>query len=313
MKKLVTTLFLSLFFFSATYAQDMESATNLYNAGAMALNDGNIAEALTNFEKALEEALIIGPEAEELKANCQRTIPTLYLALGKEAVNAKDLDSGIEKIKVAIEKAEEYGEEGVAEEGKSLIPQIIFAEGNSKLNAGDFAGACAEYKKVVEYDPENGMAYLRLGQASLRINDEATALEALTKASEYGQDKNAQKELSRHFLKKGAAALKAKKYEEAIDAAQKSNEYQPNGQAYSLCGKAAIAAKKFDVAIEAFEAYVAISPNARDINQTFYQLATAYEAKGDKEKACGYYQQIMSDPTLGEYSTHKVKNELKCK
>lgn len=312
MKKIVTTLFLSLLFFSASYAQDMESATNLYNTGAMALNEGNIAEALSNFEQALEQAAVIGPEAMELKSNCERTIPTLYLTLGKEAVNAKDLDGAIEKIKVAIAKAEEFGNTEVADEGKALIPQVIFAEGNTKLNAGDFAGAVAEYKKVVEFDPENGMAYLRLGQAALRVNDEATAVDALAKAAQFGQDKNANKELSKHYLKQAAAAVKAKKYNDAIDAAKKSNEVMPNAQAYSVCGKAAIAAKNYDEAISAFESYVAMSPNARDINQTYYQLATAYEAKGDKEKACGYYSQIMSDPTLGEYATHKVKNELKC-
>ena len=312
MKKIVTTLFLSLFFFSAGYAQDMESATNLYNTGAMALNEGNIAEALSNFEQALEQAMVIGPEAEELKANCQRTIPTLYLTLGKEAVNAKDLEGGIEKIKVAIAKAEEFGNTSVAEEGKALIPQIVLAEGNSKLSAGDFAGAIEDYKKVIEFDPENGMAYFRLGQAALRVNDEATAIEALNKAAAYGQEKNANKTLSTHYLKQAAAALKAKKYEEAMAAANKANEVMPSAQALSISGKAAIAAKKYDEAIASFESYVAMSPNARDINQTYYQLATAYEAKGDKQKPCGYYSQIMSDPTLGEFATHKVKNELKC-
>lgn len=312
MKKIVTTLFLSLFFFSAGYAQDMESATNLYNTGAMALNEGNIAEALSNFEQALEQAMVIGPEAEELKANCQRTIPTLYLSLGKEAVNAKDLEGGIEKIKVAIAKAEEFGNTSVAEEGKALIPQVVLAEGNSKLGAGDFAGAIEDYKKVIEFDPENGMAYFRLGQAALRVNDEATAVDALQKAATLGQEKNANKALSTHYLKQAAAALKAKKYEEAMAAANKANEVMPSAQALSISGKAAIAAKKYDEAIASFESYVAMSPNARDINQTYYQLATAYEAKGDKEKACGYYSQIMSDPTLGEFATHKVKNELKC-
>lgn len=312
MKKIVTTLFLSLFFFSAGYAQDMESATNLYNTGAMALNEGNIAEALSNFEQALEQAMVIGPEAEELKANCQRTIPTLYLSLGKEAVNAKDLEGGIEKIKMAIAKAEEFGNTSVAEEGKALIPQVVLAEGNSKLGAGDFAGAIEDYKKVIEFDPENGMAYFRLGQAALRVNDETTAVDALQKAATLGQEKNANKALSTHYLKQAAAAVKAKKYDDAMAAANKANEVMPSAQAYSICGKAAIAGKKYDEAIAAFESYVAMSPNARDINQTYYQLATAYEAKGDKEKACGYYSQIMSDPTLGEYATHKVKNELKC-
>ncbi|MBO7249587.1 MAG: tetratricopeptide repeat protein [Bacteroidales bacterium] len=285
---------------------------NIYNIGAIALNEGNIAEALSNFEQALEQAVVIGPEADKLKSNCQNAIPKLYLELGKEAANARDFDGALEKINIAIAKAEEFGLAEDAEEGKALIPQVVLVKGNNKLNDGDFAGAIEDYKKVIEFDPENGMAYFRLGQAAIRVNDEATAVDALQKAATLGQEKNANKALSTHYLKQAAAAVKAKKYDEAISAANKSNEVMPNAQAYSICGFSAIAAKKYDEAIAAYESYVAMSPNARDINQTYYQLATAYEAKGDKEKACGYYSQIMSDPTFGEYATYKVKNELKC-
>ena len=45
----------------------------------------------------------------------------------------------------------------------------------------------------------------------------------------------------------------------------------------------------------------------------FYYLAQAYEAKKNPAKACGYYKQLMADPTYKQIAEYKVKTELKCK
>lgn len=311
MKQIVLTFFLSLFFFSATYAQDLESATNLCKEGNTALNEGNTSVALQKFEAALEQADIIGPDADEIAGNCKSIIPTLQLALGKEAAAAKDMEKAIPILKTAIEKASEYGQDDVLAEATALIPQLYMAEGNGYLNEGKFAEAVAEYKKAIENDPSNGMAYLRMGQASIRANDEATAIEALGKAKEFGQVAAANKELSKYYVKKAAAGLKAKKYDVAADFANKSNEALENATAFNIAGKANIALKKYDAAIAAFESYLSKSPNAKDANQTMLQLAMAYEAKGVNDKACGYYKQIVSDPNFAEYAKSKV-TALKC-
>lgn len=313
MKKFVLSLFLSLSFIFAANAQDLESATNLYNAGAMALNDGNIAEALKNFESALDEAMVIGPEADQLKTNCEKQIPFLYNELGKEAVNTKLYDQALELFNKAIEKGNAFGDTDIVNEVNSVIPQVLFAKGNAQLNAKNYQGAIDEYKKVIELDPSNAMAYLRLGTCAFQINDEATALDALAKAADLGQDKNANKTASNYFVKKANAALKAKKMDEAISNAKKSVEYLPSPNGYKIWGSASMAAKKYDEAIAAYESYVAAVPNAKDINNSLFSLAQAYEAKGDKEKACGYYKQIMTVPgQIGEFATYQVKTALKC-
>lgn len=312
MKHFLLTFSLSLFLFSATYAQDLESATNLCKDGNAALSEGNTADALKKFEAALEQADIIGPDADEISTNCKTIIPNLYLAIGKEQANAKEMDNAVATLKTAIEKGKEYNQDNVVSEATSIIPQLYMAEGNTLLNSGQFAEASVMYNKAVEFDPTNGMAYLRIGQASIRANDEASAIAALEKAKEYGQASSANKELSKFYLKKSAAYLKAKKFGEAADAAKLSNDAQESAQAYSIIGKSSIALKKYDDAISAFETYLAKSPNAKDANQTMYQLASAYEAKGDKGKACGYYKQILTDPQFKDFATHKVNNELKC-
>ena len=58
--------------------------------------------------------------------------------------------------------------------------------------------------------------------------------------------------------------------------------------------------------------FVAMDTNAKDKASTLYNLATAYEGKGNNAKACGYYKQILTDPTYKQIAEYKVKTQLKC-
>ena len=95
MKKVLSILTIATISAISVFAQDMESATSLYNEGATALNAGDKQTALGYFEEALAQAAIIGPEADELAYNCQRNIPTLLNAIGKELAAANDIDSAV--------------------------------------------------------------------------------------------------------------------------------------------------------------------------------------------------------------------------
>ena len=298
MKKVLSILTIATISAISVFAQDMESATSLYNEGATALNAGDKQTALGYFEEALAQTAIIGPEADELAYNCQRNIPTLLNAIGKELAAANDIDSAVVVLNQAIAKAEEYGQNDIAAEAMTLIPQLYMQQGNLFLNQKD-------YDAAIE-------SYLRLGQAARRVNDIETAISALTKASELGQKNAADKEIATLYLTISNSQLKAKNYESALEYAQKANDVQPNPTAMQIAGTAALQLKNYAAAIENFEGFIAASPNAKNIDQIRYQLATAYEVTGDKTNACVNYRAIMNNPQFAEYAKHKVDNELKC-
>ncbi len=313
MKKLVLSTFVALFAISATFAQTVETATELYNAGANELNAGNMTAALENFEKALAEAEIIGLDADEVANNCKSVIPTLYLHIGKELGVAKELDKAVETLKTAIEKATAFGDEATAAEAETLIPQLYIQDGNDKLNAKDYNGATAAYLKALEVDGNNAMAWLRLGMASSRTSNDEQTVNAFNKAAELGQKANADKQLSGFYLNKANKARQAKNFTEAMDYASQANAIQENPTAHKIYAIAAVSAKKYSEAVAGLEAYLAMSPNANDANQMKYYAATSYEALGQSDKACGYYKAILTDPQFAEYAKHKVEVELKCK
>ena len=280
-------------------AQDINQATENYNNGAMELQMGNKDAALGYFQTALTMAEALGDEGAEIAANCKNTIPALMASIGKDLVKAEDFTNAIEQLKKAAEVAEAYGNAEVVDDVKTLIPQVLMSQAGNLLNAKDFAGAAAIYQQVVDADPANGMAALRLGMALGSLGKAAEAEAAYLQAAENGQEANAKKQLSNMFVKQAAALLKAKNYQGAVDAALKGNEYLENATAMKVAGTAASQLKKNEDAIKYLEKYLELSPNAKDAAQMIYTIAATAQTMGNKEKAKQYYQKITTDPKFG--------------
>ena len=293
-------------------AQDLAAATETYNAAATSLNDGNYVSAIENFNKALTMLEGLGEEGQTLMAEAKSIIPQIHLRYGKELAAAKDIDNAVIQLKKAIETGKSYAVADVVTEATDLLPQVLMADANDLLNEGKFAEAVVEYNRVIKADPENGTAYLRIGMAQSRLNKEAEAVAAFEKALELGEKDNASRQLSVIYLKKAAAMLGAKNWAGSFENAQKSNDYNESGQSLKILGLSANQLKKFDDAISALEKYYAMDTNAKDKSSTLYNLATAYEGKGNNAKACGYYKQILTDPTYKQIAEYKVKTQLKC-
>ena len=288
-------------------AQDINQATENYNNGAMELQMGNTDAALGYFQTALTMAEALGDEGAEIAANCKNTIPALMASIGKDLVKAEDFTNAIEQLKKAAEVAEAYGNAEVVEDVTTLIPQVLMSQAGNLLNAKDFAGAAAIYQQVVDADPANGMAALRLGMALGSLGKTAEAEAAYLQAVENGQEANAKKQLSNMFVKQAAALLKAKNYQGAVDAALKGNDYLENATAMKVAGTAASQLKKNEDAIKYLEKYLELTPNAKDAAQMKYTIAATAQTMGNNAKAKEYYQQIVSDPKFGPTAQEMLK------
>ena len=310
MKKILLTIVVALCTMGISAAQDLEKATELYNNAAAAIENSK-AEAIDLFQQALDMAGKLGEEGQEIVNQCKGIIPKLYISLAKELVNEKKLDEAVAKFKEAIKIGKELGDDEVADEAKTLIPQIQLADANSLLNAKDYEGAVAAYQKVIDADPENGAAHLRKGQALVALGKLDDAVKAFELASKNGEEDAAAKQLSNTYVKKAVACQKAKDMKGALENAQKSTQYVDNANAQKIIGISASSLKQNKVAAEAFEAYLSMSPDAKDKNQIIYQLATALVATGDNAKACGYFKQIAQDAKFGEAARYQIAT-LKC-
>lgn len=267
MKKFFVTVIALAIAAGSVFAQDLAEATELYNNGAAALSLGNKAEALENFVNALNAAAALGADGEEVVANCKNAIPKVNLSIAKDLVKAGNFDEAIAKCKECVAQALDFGEVETADEINELIVTALQMKGNALITAKNFEGAVAVFQEMLASDENNGIAALRLGQAlgALGRNDEAIA--AYEKAAANGQEANAVKQLANVFVKKAAAALKAKDYDGAFEAAVKSAEYAPSANAFKVAGTAAMNLQKKAEAISYLEKYIEISPKAADVAQ----------------------------------------------
>ena len=299
MKKFITALVAVLMGVSAAFAQDLATVTELYNNGATALSEGNKEAALAAFQEALEGALALGAEGEEIAANCKNYLPEIQFSIAKELVNNQEYDNAVAALKKTIEIAEGFGNEETAFSAKDLIPQVLMQKANNFLTDKDFAGAVSGYKELLAFEPTNGIAALRLGAALSAMGDKDAAVEAFKNAMENGQENVAKKQISNIFLKEAAAALKGKDFAGAIESALKVNEFGENAKAYQIAAQASQMLKKNSDAIGYFEKYLELAPKAGNASQIIFTVAALYQQAGNKAKAIEFYQQIVKDARFG--------------
>ena len=292
-------------------AQDLAQATETYNNGAMELQMGNNALALEHFQNALSMAETLGDDAIDLVNNCKKAICSTSLSIAKELYNAKDFEAAITAFEKAKSVAETYGEAEIAEEAAELTGQTwklkYNTDAKAAMSAKNYDEAAANFKKVLEIDPNNGNTAIQLAQAYMKSSKLDEALEALETAKANGQEANANKMISQIFLMKAQASLKAKNYQAVMDLAAKSNEALENANAYKLAASAAQKLGKNNDCIALYEKYLEISPKAKDAAGVICTVAVLYQQAGNKAKAKEYYEKIVNDPQFGATAAEQLK------
>ena len=308
MKKIFLFIAAAIMSVGIASAQELNEAITLAKDGNAAFEIGEYTLAIEAFTKALTIAESIeGDEAANHAGTCKTAICAIYLANSKALLKAGDYDGALTKLNETISIAEQYGSEGTVNDAQKLIPNVYMTQGNNALKAKNPAGAIAAYTKVIEMNPANGDAYIRLGSAYASAGNIEEAVAAFESASANGKEKEAQKQLSTIFLKKAQASLKAGKSQEAIDFAVKSNEYLESANAYNIAAKAAQKLDKKADCIAFYQKYLALKPNAKDAAGVNFTIAALYQQMGDKANAIEYYTKVASDPQFGAGAQEQLK------
>ncbi len=307
MKKIIIVLASLALFAGVASAQDMAQATETYNSGAAALSDGDKAKALELFLQALKEGEACGEDGAELVGNCKNIIPTIKLSIAKDYIKASDFTAALTALAEAAQAGKTYGSDEVIAEAEELIPQVKMQKATDLYQAKSFVEAAAAYKEVLDAEPANGQAALRMGMALNQAGDKDGAIAAFETAAANGQESVAKKQISTIFLKQGASLLKAKKFAEAAENAVKAADYDDNAQAYLIAGQAYQNLKKNSDAITYYKKYLEASPDAKNAGAITFAVAALYQQLGDKTNALEYFTKIASDPKFGAQAKQQIE------
>ena len=273
-------------------AQDYNAGIELYNAGATALESSK-AEALAFFRDALVQfEACEEEEAVEQVAKCKEIIPGIIISMAKEQINGGEYDAAVGTLAEATTVANEYGIENAVAEAAQLLPNVYMRKGSALIKAKDFANAIPAFQEVLKLTPEDGQAYLLIGQASMQTGELDGAINALLKATEYGQEAKTGKLLANCYLKKGQGLFKAGKNADAIAALQESNKYVESAGAYKLIASAQLKSGKNADAINTYKKYLEVDPNAKDAVDVMFTIAATAQKAKDMATAKEYYKKL---------------------
>ena len=262
MKKFITSACVLFVAATLSFAQDVNEATDYFNAAVEYLNLGDKASALENFQKAYNISKECGEAGQALVDQCESTIPQLALMVAKDYVKAGDYATAVAKAKEASAIAASMNADSVVAEADALVPNIYMQQGNVLIKAKDYEGAIVAYTNTLALNPTNGKAYINMAAAYDKLGQTDKAEETYLLAAANGQEKAANRALGNIYLKKALAANKAKQFSQAIELAKKSNSFNENSKAYYIIGLAAQNSNKLDEAIAAFEKYLELEPSA---------------------------------------------------
>ena len=305
---------------SAAFAQTVEEAATIFNEG-VELNKTNVAEAIVKFEKAIEIASQVGEDADDIKNQIVAILPGLYLKKATALLGEEKYAEAITAYEETIKCAEKYDNEENIIKAKDAIGQVYYVQARTAIRDKKTDEAIALLDKVLEINADNNDAIFLKGEAFRTSGkfDEGIAiydglLKKATEAENEADITKMKRALGATYLAKAVAATQAKKTAEAQTAFEKCVEYGDNATAYTQLASMYNTRKLHDKTIVAATKALELrkSETADKKAGLNFFLGSAYQAKGNNEKACAAFKSALFPP-FAENAKYQIEQVLKCK
>jgi len=233
--------------------------------GALYFEKQDIAKSIQHFKKALK--------LERTYQPAKRNLLKVYMARGKELVNAEMYQASIEFLLDGVEFFPSK-------------PELRTVLGSAYAGTKQFQEAIDEYTKALQINP--GFTIARSNMASCYNNQGVkyaesgmwdAAVESYTQALRMTPDmEEAKKNLSAAYWNQASNFSSAERNQEAIKAYQRFLEYDPNSkEAYNNIGAAYFRMNNYGAAINAFEIALRTDPGDKGLRDN---LVIAHHKRG---------------------------------
>jgi tetratricopeptide (TPR) repeat protein len=317
----VLTLSVVLFAF-ASFAQDINKAGEIFNAGNQALKDGNSELAIQKYEQSIEMASKLGAEGENIISSAKAQIPGLYYKMGAEDYKSGNTEKAIGEFENAIKFGELYADAETVTKAKDVMPKLYYARGNDFYKEEKFAEALASFQQSRELDPKYSRSIWGIGLAYGKLGEFDKLDEAFTDALKVAQTEADTKmvdkinQTAKKLLQaEGATKLQTQSWDLAVKYLNAALKYdEGNKDIYYYLGLAYNGLKKWDEAITSTQKGLDLSTAENDDFKAkfYYEMGNAYKGKAENDKACEAFKKA----TFGRFTenaNYEIKTTLKCK
>jgi len=298
-----------------------KDAAEAFNAGVTANEAKNYTEAVIQFNKALDICSQVGAEADEIKLQAEKVIPSVEFNIGLGLYNQKKIEEAISQIDKAKELAIKYGDEKTQKKAERVVPQLYNFLGNGALRDGQYDKAIEFYGKAIALDANYSKCYLGMGLAYSKMNNLDKAIESFDKTIEVGTATNKTETLrmpnfgTRQLVNSSWQQNKRRKIL-PMPINTLANRFNMMIEARMLTLDLLLPAinyPSFDDAIENINKALPLLEGSSDSIKApyYFALGNAFLGKKDNTNACDAYKKRRLGP-LKKRAEYQIKEVLKC-
>lgn len=332
LKNSLTTVLLSVLilgFVSTVTAQDKRAAVKTYNKALELAQSGEFEQAINVFNQAIAQAEQLGEEGQDILSRSQSKLPQIHyqLALKKYKTFQSDqtlanLDATIEQFRTTKDVADKYGDGQYSKKATGVITQLLYNKALVQYQQGNLEDALATLDQVVERNANYAKAYYQKGIVIKNMDSKnlEQAISQFDKAIEVAKKVNDNKTVSRandaarkELVYRGSKAIEAKNFSRAKDLLNRALKYDStSAEAYFRLAQANNKTQAWQQAISYAQKGLEYESGGKtDKAKLYFELATAYQGSGQKEKACNAFENAAYG-SFKSAAEHAMEYELKC-
>jgi len=191
MKFRVLAIFAGVLLAATISAQTLTDVINEFNTGVEKLNSQEYVVALEHFNQVLTMAETVGAEANDMKAQAEKQIPSTYYRQATTFMKRKQYDNAIPFLENTVETATLFGNnEDISKKAAGYLPQLYVREGNTQRKNKSYDAAIALFDKAIAMNPNLYQACQGKGMVHLEQDETEEMLECFANAKEGAMAKN---------------------------------------------------------------------------------------------------------------------------
>ncbi|HEX6983505.1 MAG TPA: tetratricopeptide repeat protein [Balneolaceae bacterium] len=333
LKHSLTTLLLGLFIIGITanvQAQDKRALFKTYNKALDLASQGEYEQAINMFNQAIQQAKELGGEdAQNIVQRSEDQLPQIYYQIAIEEYknfqqqkSIESLDATIEAFRQTEDIAAEYGKSQTADKAANVITQLLYSKSLIQYQQKNYEQSLATLDEVIERNPNYAKAYYQKAiiVKSIKENGLEEAIALFDKAIEVGSNVNASQIVSRAkenaystLVFHGVNEIQNQNYDRAIELLNQALTYDSTaaGAHYRLASAYNKTQDWQKALTHAQKGLELESGGKTERAKIYFELATAYQALGQKGNACSAY----SNAAYGSFKApaeHQMEYTLEC-
>ena len=294
-------------------AQTLTDVINEFNTGVEKLNSQEYEVSIEHFNQVIALSEQVGDEANDMKAQAEKMIPSAYYRQATVFMKRKQYDNAIPYLENTVETATLYGNnEDISKKAGNYLPQLYVREGNREWKNKSFDAAITYFDQALAMKENLYQAEQGKGMVYLEQDEMDMALASFAKAKAGAEAKGDTKTIDKingtidtyynKFITEEMEMVDPEEndYSFVIEACDNALAANPNNPR-ALYHMAIVSNKtvKYDDAVAFAQNALQYEKEPVWISGINFELGTGYQNTAEYDKACETLKLVTEEPFLG--------------